>query len=230
MNESNIVSAAALQKELYTNQSLTKKELFLFIKRLCDIIVSTIGCIMLIPITLIIKIASVLYGDTNPIFFKQERIGKDGKIIKIYKYRSMVVDAEVILEELLATNEIIRKEYMKNKKIKNDPRVTKIGKFIRRTSIDEFPQFINVLMGDMSIVGPRPYLFREKEDMGLYYNYIIDSKPGITGMWQVNGRSNTDFQKRLEFDRYYFNNRNIKLDFELFFKTFSKVLKKDGAK
>lgn len=199
-------------------------------KRVFDVIVAFFGCLFLLPLTLCIKIASLLSGDKNKIFFKQERIGKDGKPIYIYKFRSMIVNAEEVLENLLKTNERIKKEYLTNKKIENDPRITKIGKFIRKYSIDEFPQFINVLKGEMSIVGPRPYLYREKDDMGFYYNFIINSKPGITGMWQVNGRSNTEFYKRLILDRKYENEKGIKCDLAIFFKTFSKVLKKEGSK
>ena len=119
---------------------------------------------------------------------------------------------------------------MLNRKLKDDPRITKVGKIIRHASIDEFPQFINVLLGDMSVVGPRPYLHREKEDMGHYYKRIITCKPGVTGYWQVNGRSNTDFQTRLKMDAYYCETKGIKLDLRLFLKTFATVLKRDGAK
>lgn len=207
-----------------------QNQIYLFIKRILDILISLIGCLCLIPMYFIIKIFAIFTKDKGKIIFKQERIGLNGKPIYIYKFRSMVLDAEKILEDMLKTDEKIRKEYLTNKKLENDPRITKVGKFIRKYSIDEFPQFINVLKGDMSIVGPRPYLFREKEDMGLYYNYVINSKPGITGMWQVNGRSNTEFYKRLLLDREYENVKSLKCDMKIFFKTFSKVLKKEGSK
>ena len=115
-------------------------------------------------------------------------------------------------------------------KIKDDPRITKIGKFIRKTSIDELPQLINVIKGEMSLVGPRPYLPREKEDMGEYYNTIIKCKPGITGYWQVNGRSGTDFVKRLVLDEYYYQVRCLVMDTKILLKTFTKVFNKEGAK
>ena len=142
----------------------------------------------------------------------------------------MVENADEILFKMLEENEEMRLEYKRYKKLKNDPRITKVGKFIRDTSIDEFPQFINVLKGDMSLVGPRPYLYREKEDMGEYYNTVIKCKPGITGYWQVNGRSGTDFIKRLVLDEYYYNHRSLILDIKIMLKTFIKVFKKDGAK
>ena len=120
--------------------------------------------------------------DKGPLFFSQDRIGKNGKLFKMYKFRTMVVGADDVLKELLSKDEEARKEYAKNKKLKDDPRVTKIGKFLRSTSLDEFPQFFNVLKGDMSLVGPRPYLPREEDDMGYYYYYITQCKPGITGL------------------------------------------------
>ena len=126
-------------------------------------------------------------------------------------------------------NEKAKKEYQEYKKLKEDPRLTKVGKFLRKTSIDEFPQFINVLKGDMSLVGPRPYLRREKKEMGRYYNYIIKCKPGITGYWQVNGRSNVNFQGRLRMDLEYINNSNLKTDCKLLKDTILKTIEKEGA-
>ncbi len=163
------------------------------------------------------------------LFFTQDRIGKDGKSIKIYKYRSMVTGADKILEEMMAKDEKIREEYEKNKKLKDDPRITKVGEFLRRTSLDEFPQFINVLKGEMSFVGPRPYLPREKKDMGEYYGKIIKSKPGITGMWQTHGRSETDFEERLELDEYYYRNWSLWLDIVIIIKTIKNVIGGKGA-
>lgn len=215
-------------------ESIDSKELnilvYNFIKRIFDIIIGFIGLVFFIPLFVIVKMVYLLTGDTNPIIFKQNRIGKNGQAIKIYKFRTMVMNAEDLLEKMMKEDPKIKEEYLTNKKLKNDPRMTKIGKYLRKLSIDEFPQFINILKGDMSVVGPRPYLFREKEDMGLYYNYVIKSKPGLTGIWQVSGRSNTSFTKRLELDKYYENNKDLKLDLSIFFKTFSKVLKKEGSR
>ena len=123
----------------------------------------------------------------------------------------------------------MRKEYRKTKKLKNDPRITKVGKLIRKTSIDELPQLINIFIGNMSLIGNRPYLPREKEDMGLYFNSIVKTKPGLTGYWQVNGRSDTTFEKRLELESYYSNHCSLKLDIKIFFKTFKVVLFHGGA-
>ncbi len=139
-----------------------------FIKRVMDIFISFFGVLSLIPLTILIWLKTDKEERKHGLFFTQTRIGKDEKEIKIYKYRSMVTGADKILEDMMARDEKIREEYEKNKKLKNDPRITKIGEFLRRTSLDEFPQFINVLKGEMSFVGPRPYLPREKKDMGSY--------------------------------------------------------------
>ena len=123
----------------------------------------------------------------------------------------------------MAENEDLKKEYKTNKKLKNDPRITKIGKIIRHCSIDEMPQFINIFKGNMSLIGNRPYLPREKDDMGMYYTHIIKTKPGLTGYWQTSGRSNTTFEQRLGLESYYSNHQTFKLDIRIFFKTFSVV-------
>ena len=198
-------------------------------KRLMDIFFGIIGCLILIPLYIGVKAACLLTRDTAPILFKQQRIGKNGAPIYIYKFRSMIPNADEILFQMMKEDKELAKEYKKNKKLKNDPRITKVGRFIRATSIDEFPQFVNVFLGDMSLVGPRPYLFREKEDMGDYYDTIIQCKPGITGYWQVNGRSGTDFENRLVLDEYYYKHRRTVLDIKIIIKTFVKVLKREGA-
>ena len=141
----------------------------------------------------------------------------------------MVIDADEKLAKYLEENEEARDEYSTYKKLKDDPRVTKVGHFIRNTSIDEFPQFINVLKGDMSLVGPRPYLPREKKDMGRLYHTIVQSKPGITGMWQVSGRSEITFEDRLDMDIEYYYNWSLKKDIKLLFKTIGQVILRKGA-
>lgn len=201
----------------------------LFIKRIIDIIGAIVGIAILIPLTVAVWIGNRICKDKGPIFYSQERIGKDGKIFKMYKFRSMVVGADEVLQELLEKDAEANKEYSEFKKLENDPRITKFGNFLRKTSLDEFPQFINVLKGEMSIVGPRAYLIREKEDMGDTYDTIIRCKPGITGLWQVNGRSSVNFKTRLDMDVEYYNKYSTTLDLEILFKTISAVLNKDGA-
>ena len=206
-----------------------KRAIYSFIKRFFDILCSLVGIIVLIPLSIIIKISYVLTGDFNSIFFTQNRIGKNGKEFKLFKFRTMVVNADEVLFKLLKENKEIAKEYKKNKKLKNDPRITKVGKILRRTSIDELPQLINVFLGNMTMIGNRPYLPREKEDMGKYYNDIIKTKPGITGYWQVSGKKNATFQKRLELESFYSKNCGLKMDIKIFFKTFGAVVKGHGA-
>lgn len=217
-----------IQSDSYINKIniITTK----IIKRIVDICGGLVGTITLIPLTIGIYIArKILREDDGPIFYNQLRIGKNGKVFRMYKYRSMVVGADDKLKKYLEENEEARKEYKKYKKLKNDPRVTKVGEFIRKTSLDEFPQFINVLKGDMSLVGPRPYLPREKDDMGESYDYIIKSKPGITGYWQIAGRSDVAFEDRLKMDCDYSENKSLRIDFKILTKTITNVVKKEGA-
>lgn len=212
------------------NFSKVKKYSYLITKRLFDIILSLFGILFLIPLSIIIKISYILNKDYSSIFYTQTRIGKNGKEFKLYKFRSMIPNADEVLKELMDTNTDIFNEYSKNKKLKDDPRVTKVGKFIRKTSLDEFPQFINVFKGDMSIVGNRPYLPREKKDMGNYYSDIVKTKCGIVSYWAVHGRSDVSFKRRLELEKYYSNHQSLKLDIEIFFRAFLVVLLKKGAK
>ena len=200
------------------------------IKRLIDIIGGLIGVITLIPLTIIIYIArKVLHEDDGPIFYDQLRIGKNGKHFKLYKYRSMVIDADKILEEYLAENEEARIEFEQNQKLKNDPRITKLGNFLRKTSLDEFPQFINILKGDMSLVGPRPIVDREVELFGDKMKTVHSVRPGLTGYWAANGRCDTTYEQRVEMEVYYAENFSLLLDIKIIFKTIKSVIKKEGA-
>ena len=209
-------------------QYSTRKLVYFGIKRFLDIIVGLIGMIILLPLTIIIKIAYMLTGDFKSIFYTQKRVGKDGKDIYIFKFRSMIPDAEEELEKMLKDKEL-KKEWEENQKFENDPRITKIGKLIRKTSIDEIPQFINVLKGDMSLIGPRPLVEGELEQHdGLkLYNKV---KPGITGWWACNGRSNIEYRERLELEYYYVENCSLILDIICILKTILVVLRKEGAK
>ena len=199
-----------------------------FLKRTIDITASAAALLLLSPVFLATTLA-IRKDSDGPAMFTQKRIGKDGKLFEIYKFRTMVPDADKKLFELLEQDEKAREEYKINKKLKNDPRITKVGRMLRKSSIDELPQLINVLKGDMSLVGPRPYLPREIDDMGKYYDTIVESKPGITGLWQVSGRSNTTFEERLEFDMKYNEEKGFMYDMGLLTKTVGTVLKKDGA-
>ena len=197
-------------------------------KRMFDIVVTICGGIFILPFMLII--AAIIYLDSGgPIIYKQKRIGKNGKEFSFYKFRSMVKNADTILEEYLSTHENEKNEWQKNFKLKNDPRVTKIGRIIRKTSIDELPQLWNVLIGDMSLVGPRPLLPNEVER---YSGYIEDYKlvlPGLTGVWQVSGRSDTTFEERVIMDSWYIHNWSVWIDIVYLLKTVLVVVKSKGA-
>lgn len=214
------------------NQNLLediKENLYLFTKRSFDIIVSLIGVAFVIPVILILKLVFMLTGDFKPIIFKQKRVGKFGKNIYIYKIRSMVPNAEEELKKLLKIKKY-KKEWDKNQKLEDDPRITKIGKFIRKTSIDELPQFVNVLKGDMSLIGPRPLVVNELDSHGGNHRIYESVRPGITGWWACNGRSAIDYKKRLQLEYYYVNNKSVSLDIKCIYKTIAAVLNKNGAK
>ena len=231
-NESVVTTETIVEpKKEETIEMKNKKIAYRFIKRIIDIIGGLVGIVLLIPITIVLYLISIFSKENKgPIFYEQLRVGKNGKEFRIYKFRSMVMHADEKLWEYLNSNPEAKEEYKKNKKLREDPRITKTGKFLRKTSLDEFPQFINVIKGDMSLVGPRPYLYREKEDMGERYNEIIKVKPGVTGYWQVNGRSDVDFEERTRMDIEYIKNRNLWLDFKILVKTFLAVLFGKNAK
>lgn len=200
-----------------------------FLKRTMDILGGLAGILILFPLTLTVAIIHVFSKDNGPLFYSQKRIGRNGKSFSMYKFRSMIVGADDALVKLLAANPEANEEYKQFKKLKDDPRVTKIGAFLRKTSLDEFPQFLNVLKGEMSLVGPRPYLERESDEMGNYYPVVIKHKPGITGLWQVSGRSDVSFKDRLDLDLEYDNEFSVVNDVKILFKTVINVLKHEGA-
>nr|WP_255293416.1 sugar transferase [Priestia aryabhattai] len=184
-------------------------------KRIIDVLGALIGLIILSWLFIIVIIAIKLEEPKSPIFFMQERIGKDGKSFGMFKFRSMVIDAENKLKELLEHNEIEGAMF----KMKNDPRITKVGKLIRKTSIDELPQLWNVLKGDMSLVGPRPPLLREVLEYNDYDKLRLLVTPGCTGLWQVSGRSNTTFKEMVSLDLQYITERSLVYDIKILLKT-----------
>ncbi|HIG0359175.1 TPA: sugar transferase [Clostridium sporogenes] len=192
----------------------SKNMMYFVIKRIVDLLGSIIGLILLSPILIIIAIAIKL-DSKGPIFFIQERVGKYGQVFNMYKFRSMVIDAEEKLFGLKDQNEMSGPMF----KMRNDPRITKVGKFIRKTSIDELPQLFNVLKGEMSLVGPRPNLPREVIKFTDYQKDKLLVKPGLTCYWQVTGRNNIDFEQWIELDIKYIRERNTWTDIKLIFKT-----------
>lgn len=204
-----------------------KKMLYLFVKRCCDFFFGLIGCVILAPLTAIVKISYLLSGDKSPVFYYQTRVGQYGKTFKLYKFRSMVPNADTVLKELLK-DEKYRKEWEANQKFDDDPRITRIGRTLRRLSLDEVPQFINLVKGEMSLIGPRPLVVGELNDHDgrTLYNKV---KPGITGWWACNGRSNINYRERLELEYYYVKNCSLYLDALCIVRTILAVIKKEGA-
>ena len=200
-----------------------------FFKRIFDIVIGLVGLIVLVPVWLVIKIAYMCIGDFHRVIFSQKRVGKNGKIFKIYKFRSMAWNAEEKLQELLKQKRY-KKEWDEYQKLGNDPRITKVGKIIRKGSIDEIPQFLNVFLGQMSLIGPRPLVPGELEEHGGDPKKYNSVKPGMTGYWTTRGRSNVDYEDRLKMEYYYIDNQSFTLDVKIFFRTIGAVFKKDGAK
>ena len=232
MSENEAILLKEDDEELKPILSEVKKQniAYKIVKRFVDIVAGIVGIALLMPIMIVVEVLRIVKKENDgPLFYTQLRIGKKGKQFKMYKFRSMCMNADERLKEYLQENEEARKEYKKYKKLKEDPRITKVGRVLRATSLDEFPQFINVLKGDMSLVGPRPYLPREQKEMGEYYIAITKIKPGITGLWQTRGRSKVTFEDRLKLDFEYANKRSFAMDVKILFKTFTKVIDKDGA-
>ena len=198
---------------------------YLIVKRTIDILGALIGLVLLSPIFLIVAIAIKL-DSKGPIIFGHTRRGLHGKDIKVYKFRTMYENSQEIFNNFTKEQ---KEEFYKNFKLENDPRVTKIGDFLRRTSIDELPQLINILNGSMSIVGPRPIVQKEIDLYGDYANKLFSVVPGLTGYWQANGRSDTTYEERIKMDMYYIDKRGFWLDFKISIKTFGSVLKGEGA-
>lgn len=191
-----------------------KSFMYEFIKRTIDIVVSLLALIFLFPLMVVIMIL-IKIDSKGPVLFSQNRVGKNGKIFRMYKFRSMVTNAEDLLKELKNKNEMTGPMF----KIKHDPRVTKIGRFIRKTSLDELPQLINVLKGDMSLVGPRPNLPREVREFDKWMLDKLVVRPGLTCFWQVMGRNSIGFVQWMNLDIEYVEKRNLKLDMILILKT-----------
>lgn len=198
------------------------------LKRCIDIFIILLACPILIPLFLILMIL-VKCTSKGPIFYGHKRVGKNGKEFKCWKFRTMVYNSQEILEQILATDSVRAAEWEAERKFKDDPRITKFGKFLRKTSLDELPQFINILVGQMSLVGPRPVTKPELEKYENHKNFVLSVLPGLTGMWQVNGRSETSYEERIYFDTFYIQNWSIWLDLWILIKTIYVVIKGKGA-
>lgn len=213
--------ALPLEQEI-VNQDRTG---YLIAKRVMDIGGAAFGLVLFLPIFLIVAVLNKLEDPRGPVFYKQTRVGKNGKEFRMYKFRSMVCDADQQLASLMHLNEVDGAMF----KIKDDPRITKVGKFIRKTSIDELPQFWNVLRGDMSLVGPRPPLPREVKEYTRYDMQRLLVTPGCTGLWQISARNSVGFKEMVELDLKYIRERRIQKDIQIIFLTISVMLRSKDA-
>jgi len=222
-------------QELQRNSRISQREIvrvydqnigYLIIKRIIDIIGALCGIALLSPVMITIGILNKL-DSKGPIFFGHKRLGMNGELIKVYKFRSMLPNAEELLKKLTPEQKV---EFEKNFKLENDPRITKLGNFLRKSSLDELPQLLNILKGNMSIVGPRPIVEKEIEKYGMYGNKLLSVKPGLTGNWQASGRSDTTYEERVQLDMEYIDTRNIFMDIKIMLKTVGVVIKKQGAR
>ena len=219
-----------MEENLVNNQfeGVRNKAGYLFFKRVFDISIALVGMIVLVIVTIILAIFYSFGKNKGKIFFSQERIGLNGKRFKIYKYRSMVENAQ----EILKKDPKLYKKYIENSyKLlpEEDPRMTRLGRFIRKHSIDEIPQFINILKGDMSFIGPRPVIAEELLQYGERAPKFLSVKPGATGWWQVSGRSEVGYSERCDVELYYVDNCSLKLDAKIFFLELKRIITRDAA-
>ena len=196
--------------QLIKNKSRIGRSLKRFGDIVFSILVISIGAPLFIFIALLIKLTS-----PGPIFYVQRRVGRNYQRFGCIKFRTMFEDADDVLNDLLASSDSMRKEFESDFKLRQDPRITSIGKFLRRSSLDELPQFLNVLRGEMSVVGPRPIVEKELIRYGLFMDEVASVRPGLTGLWQVSGRNNLSYKKRIEIDLYYSRNHSLWLDLEI---------------
>lgn len=229
LDASNLGKGKVIEKDkneiFLSKEEIESKHIYFFLKRIIDVLGSCVGLLALLPLFMIVAYKIKKEDPEGPIFFSQERVGKNGKIFKMYKFRSMCIDAEEKLEHLLQHNEIDGAMF----KMKEDPRVTKIGKFIRKTSIDELPQLVNVLKGQMSLVGPRPPLLREVVEYSAYDCQRLLVKPGCTGLWQVSGRNDVGFNEMVLLDIMYIRNLSLIKNVRIIMKTICIMLKPNSA-
>jgi exopolysaccharide production protein ExoY len=228
-----LLSNFAEQEAIYIEQKQEiifdeNQKYFLFIKRIIDIIGAVVGLLIFFPFVIIFSGFYFFGQNKGPMFFKQERIGKKGEKFYIYKFRSMVIDAENKLKE----DKKLYKKYLENNyklEQEEDPRITPFGRFIRKTSLDELPQFINVLKGEMSLVGPRPIVEDEIKEYSSKINVFTSVKPGLTGYWQISGRSHVGYPERVDLELYYVYRKSLIFDIKILIKTIIIVIIKKGA-
>ncbi|TGA99814.1 sugar transferase [Sporolactobacillus shoreae] len=209
-------------------RSSSKNVVYRIVKRTLDLVGAVVGLVFSLPLFLVISMLYLFGDNKGPVFFKQKRIGQNGKPFYIYKFRSMIVDAEEVLK---SNSSLYNKYLINNYKLepKEDPRITRIGCFLRKTSLDELPQLINVLKGEMSLVGPRPVVIEELKEYGNKQELFLSARPGLTGYWQACGRSEIEYPERCNIELYYVKHQSFKFDVKIIIKTFFSVIKKRGA-
>ena len=222
MEQLNLDNVEIISRDM---EMITKRSIYQGGKRCFDFISALIAIIVLSPVFLVLGII-VKHDSPGPVFFGHRRLGQHGKMIKVYKFRTMVCNAEEILQNMPEDKKL---EFEKNFKFDNDTRITKLGRFLRKSSLDELPQLLNILIGNMSVVGPRPVVKKEIEKYGIYGDKLLSIKPGLTGNWQAGGRSDTTYDERVALDMEYIDKRSFGMDIKIIFKTIFVVLKKDGA-
>ncbi len=229
LTHSHIYNLSNTRTNLIVFQNRLKSKYRVMVKNISDLALSLILLPLLIPLMLFIAYQIKRENPNEKILFKQKRLGKNGKIFSCYKFQTMYDNSDTMLQEYLSLHPEENAYYDTYHKYKNDPRITHVGQFLRRSSLDELPQLFNVFRGDMSFIGPRPYMLREEQKIGDNLDIILTVKPGITGLWQVSGRSDVDFYSRVELDVWYIRNWNLWMDLVILVKTVKTVLFKDGA-
>ena len=219
LSSNTLITAKILDRDLVSKNNVA---------RVLDITLILLAAPYILLAFLIFAIL-VKLDSPGPVFFRQIRIGRFGRKFPVYKFRTMVQNADQVLQDYLDKSPELRVEWLATHKLKQDPRVTRLGALLRTWSIDELPQLWNILIGDMSLVGPRPIVDAEVEKYGKCFELYIQVRPGLTGLWQVSGRNNTTYERRVELDEFYVRNRSLKLDLQILLKTVLVVLKKDGA-
>jgi lipopolysaccharide/colanic/teichoic acid biosynthesis glycosyltransferase len=212
------IAAKTSIRSIVQQRSLTSSKSSDIAKRVFDIVFSLLVLVVCAPVYLVLAMA-IAYTSSGSVFYIQERVGKNHRRFGCIKFRTMIPNADRLLDEMMAESEDLRQEFSENFKLKQDPRITKIGKLLRMTNLDEFPQFINVLRGEMSVVGPRPLVPEEIERYGTAIDRILTIRPGVTGLWQVSGRNDIPYVDRIRIDVRYVKRRNLWLDLQIVLKT-----------
>jgi len=218
--------SGALRRTSYSRRSAPNSTEL--VRRSVDLVLATLALVFFAPLMVLVAVA-VWLQDRGPVFYAHSRVGRDGRVFKCLKFRSMLVDSEARLQRLLAESAEARAEWDRDHKLRNDPRITALGSFLRRSSLDELPQLFNVLAGEMSLVGPRPIVAGEVKRYGRRFGHYCSVRPGITGLWQVSGRNDVSYRRRVAIDTCYAQNQSLALDLRILIATVPSVLMRKGS-